>query len=154
MKTDTDNSHKSTAVKAAMSCPPRRSRGQSAVEFALIASVLFLFIYGIMEVGRLVFINSAVENGAREGARYASANPSAAIANPRPNPDALRTAVVSRMALVDGSQVTINVQPGPICDFCPITVTVSYPWQTLVSMVNLGPLTLESRSIKLIENAR
>src|SRR5688500_15640121 len=142
MRTRTGNSDKSIAVQAARPRLSRRGRGQSAVEFALIASVLFLFIYGIMEVGRLMFINSAVENGAQEGARYASANPSLAIANPRPNPDALRTAVVSRMALVDGNQVAINVQAGPICDFCPITVTVSYPWQTLVSMVNLGPRTL------------
>ncbi|MER3399978.1 MAG: hypothetical protein C4313_02410 [Thermoflexus sp.] len=50
-----------------------RSRGQGLVEFALILPVLLLFMLGIMEFGRLLFIYTEVSNAAREGLRAAAA---------------------------------------------------------------------------------
>ena len=51
----------------------RSYKGQGAVEFALVAPVLFLIVFGMIEVGRLLFIYGAVTNAAREAARYGSA---------------------------------------------------------------------------------
>lgn len=53
---------------------PRRMRsGQSLVEFALILPVLLLFMLGIMEFGRILFIYTEVSNAAREALRAAAA---------------------------------------------------------------------------------
>ena len=51
----------------------KKEKGQALVEFALTA-ILFLFlIFGIIEVGRMVFSVAAIRTAAREGARYGSA---------------------------------------------------------------------------------
>lgn len=46
--------------------------GASAVEFGLIAPVLFLLVLGIMQFGLIFFQSMQVESAAREGARIAS----------------------------------------------------------------------------------
>lgn len=46
---------------------------QAIVEFALVFPIILLITYGIIEVGRMVFIYSAVTSAAREGARYGAA---------------------------------------------------------------------------------
>ncbi len=49
----------------------RASIGQSAVEFALVAPLLFLLLFGIVDFGRAMFYQNEVTNAAREGARIA-----------------------------------------------------------------------------------
>jgi|GEM_PF-968830 Flp pilus assembly protein TadG len=46
-------------------------RGQVVVEYALVGIVLFLFLLGLIDFGRAVWIYSSVSTAAREGARYA-----------------------------------------------------------------------------------
>jgi len=50
-----------------------RQEGQGLVEFALVLPVFMLLIFGLFDVGSLVFANSALSQGAREGARVAAA---------------------------------------------------------------------------------
>ena len=54
----------------------RRERGQSLVEFALVLPVLLLFIFGIVDAGRLIYTYNTVSNAARDGARVAIVNQS------------------------------------------------------------------------------
>ena len=49
----------------------RRRRGVAAVEFAVVAPVLFLAIFGMIEMARMVMVKQAVVNAAREGCREA-----------------------------------------------------------------------------------
>lgn len=44
-------------------------RGTAVVEFAVIAPIFLLLVFGIIEFGRLVNVQSVVTNAAREGAR-------------------------------------------------------------------------------------
>jgi Flp pilus assembly protein TadG len=48
-----------------------RSRGQSMVEFALVAPLFFALIFGTIELGRLMWVDHSLANATREGARYA-----------------------------------------------------------------------------------
>lgn len=48
-------------------------RGQDLVEFALVVPVLFLFVFGILDLGRVFHVLIAISNAAREGARYGMA---------------------------------------------------------------------------------
>jgi len=49
----------------------KQSRGQGLVEFALVAPILFLMFFGILEFGRFVLYYHTLNNAVREGARYA-----------------------------------------------------------------------------------
>jgi TadE-like protein len=49
----------------------RRIRGQTLVEFALVAPWFFLLLFAIIEGGRFVFFYEVLNNATREGARYA-----------------------------------------------------------------------------------
>jgi len=57
-KTNNENSH---------------SRGQGMLEFAMVLPILLLVIFGLLEVGRAVFLYSTVTNASREAVRYATA---------------------------------------------------------------------------------
>lgn len=62
-----------------------RRRGQAMVEFALLAPVLFLILFGIVDLGRAVFYANELTNASREGARIAilASNPcNTKVANP------------------------------------------------------------------------
>lgn len=48
----------------------RSERGASAVEFAIVAPLLFLLLFGIIEFARAISVYTAVSTAAREGARY------------------------------------------------------------------------------------
>jgi Flp pilus assembly protein TadG len=58
-------------VKLEKACRPcRRNRqGAAAVEFALVAPVFFLMIFGMIEFGRAIMVQQVLTNAAREGAR-------------------------------------------------------------------------------------
>ena len=50
----------------------RRPLGQALVEFALVLPVFLLIVFGIIDVGRYVYVNNAFNQAAREAARYGS----------------------------------------------------------------------------------
>jgi len=51
----------------------RRNKGQGMVELALTLPIFLTLVYGIFEVGRAIFMYSAVLNASRDAARYAAA---------------------------------------------------------------------------------
>ena len=50
----------------------RDRRGATAVEFALIATPLFLFLFGIEETARAMWTQAAINMAVEDGARYSS----------------------------------------------------------------------------------
>jgi hypothetical protein len=50
----------------------RHVRAQALLEFALVIVLLFVLIFGILEVGRILFIYAAVITSSREAVRYGS----------------------------------------------------------------------------------
>ncbi|MGH2458351.1 MAG: TadE/TadG family type IV pilus assembly protein, partial [Chloroflexota bacterium] len=63
-----------------------QQRGQSLVEFALVAPLLFLIMLGIMEFGFMFERDVAITNAARSGARWAATHPTAwSNASPAPS---------------------------------------------------------------------
>jgi Flp pilus assembly pilin Flp len=53
----------------------REEKGVGAVEFALVAPVLLLLIFGILQLGTLFLANHGLRNAVAEGARYATIFP-------------------------------------------------------------------------------
>lgn len=63
---------KALPKKPAVRCCRPNRRGASLVEFAVVAPVLFMLIFGLIEFGRLVQVQHTLANAAREGARKCS----------------------------------------------------------------------------------
>lgn len=59
----------------------RPQRGITCVEFAIVAAVLFMIIFGVIEFGRALFVANALSEGTRRGARVAAVCP---VGDPRP----------------------------------------------------------------------
>src|SRR5207253_7262975 len=47
-------------------------RGSALVEFAMVLPLLFMLVFGFIEFGRAMMVESLLVNGAREGARAAT----------------------------------------------------------------------------------
>ena len=116
-----------------------RDRGASAVEFGIIAPVLFLVLFGIIDFGWAFSQNLDVKHAAREGARLAAVNAGTG-ADPDARLDALIALVRERsteladdetevyVALADGPADT-NSTPGDIGD--SVIVCMRYPLRSL-----------------------
>jgi Flp pilus assembly protein TadG len=50
----------------------RARRGQSLVEFALVLPIFMLLLFGLIDMGRYVYLNSTLSQAAREAARVAA----------------------------------------------------------------------------------
>ena len=53
----------------------KEQRGATVAEFAVVASVFFMMVFGIIEFGRLMYTHNALTDAARRGARYAALHP-------------------------------------------------------------------------------
>jgi hypothetical protein len=51
---------------------PSRSKGQALAEFAIVFPVFALLFFGLIDIGRYVYVANSLNQAAREGARYGS----------------------------------------------------------------------------------
>ena len=132
----------------------QRLKAQGMVEFALVLPILLLLIFGVIEVGRLLFLYSAVMSASREAVRYGSA--SGEVTSLTPYYDdctgiqdaAMR---IGRFAGVSSGDLTISYDHGPGTSTfasCPLTgtqtvelgdrivVQVITNWTPLLPLVN------------------
>lgn len=155
-----------------MSASPRSTRpgrgGQALVEFALVAPVLLLTLFGIIELGRFVLAYEAANNAVREGTRYAIVHGYYSVAPVGPSPDGtpdnacppttVSTAVVQ--SVVQGNAYTlpratsINVcwPDGTNLRGNRISIAADFPFQALAPMVNLPPINIHAESTLVINN--
>lgn len=63
---------------------PQQPRGQSLVEFAILAPILLLLILGAMDFGRMFYTKIVLTNAAREGANFLALNPKIKIGDNDP----------------------------------------------------------------------
>jgi len=54
-------------------------RGQGLVEFALVIPMFLLMLFGVVDMGRVIWAFDSLSNAAREGARYASVHGAADV---------------------------------------------------------------------------
>jgi Flp pilus assembly protein TadG len=133
------------------------------VEFALVAPLFFLLLFGIIEAGRFIFYYETLNNATREGARYAIVNgantlgcPTGPAAPGTTGCDIAGNDVVARVqaaALGIGSAVTVT--PEWFFDNgrgSTVTVTATATYKTLVPLVPLPTITISARSSLVINN--
>jgi Flp pilus assembly protein TadG len=95
----------------------RSGSGQATAEFALVIGVLLFIMLGVVDLGRLVAMQSAVVTASREGARYGSAvGPDAAFSNTERYRNCLGikdAAVKVSKALVTPNTILVSWDAGP-----------------------------------------
>lgn len=129
-------------------------RGASAIEFALIAPLLFMLVFAIIDFGFGIHAWDATHNAAREGARFGAVNPDTSQIEAR---------VRRASDFLDQSLISVNVQCASegsstfgSCgwvegDVVRVTVSYRYNYMTpLPSMVGLGNTLL----VKNVSEAR
>jgi Flp pilus assembly protein TadG len=123
----------------------RNRRATAAVEFAVVAPVFLLLVFGMIEYGRMVMVYQVLTNASREGARVAVL-------------DGATTASVSAQVntylssgTITGATVTVTPNPPSNAVYGdPVTVTVSIPFSQvswLPSPMYLGGKTLTSSTV-------
>ena len=106
-------------------------KAQTMVEFALVFPLVLLITYGIIELGRAVFIYSAVSSAAREGARYGAAagigaNGTVQYADCQGIKDAVRRTAF--LISISDSQINIQYDNGTtIKSSCPPSTNANDP---------------------------
>ena len=53
----------------------KRSRGLSSVVFAIVGAAVFIFVFAIVDLGRLMYLRVALEEGVRRSARLSAVCP-------------------------------------------------------------------------------
>jgi len=122
-------------------------RGDSLVEFAMVSVLFFMFVFGVTEFGRGIWIYNTVSNLAREGARYAAVRGANAAA----------TATVTD---VDGyvQARAYGMSPAVATTWNPttkdvgsvVTVTVSKNFTPLTTLIPHAQLTIRSSAQMII----
>ncbi|SEF39140.1 TadE/TadG family type IV pilus assembly protein [Nitrosomonas ureae] len=110
-------------------------RGVAAVEFAIIAVILFTLLFGIMEFGRVLFMMNATTEATRLGARLAVVCDQ--------NDTVITTKMVNLAGFLNPGNINVTYSPGG-CD--PIScryVTVSVTGLTVQSLVPLIPINFQ-----------
>lgn len=121
-----------------------RRRGSAVVEFAVVAPVLFLFIFAVIEFGRIIMVEQILTNAAREGARRAILEQSTAAG--------VETGVGEYLMNNSISGATVTVTPGDFKKLGfgdPVTVAISVPvdrvsWFPATRWVDGATLSVQS----------
>jgi len=111
-----------------------KQRGVAAVEFAMIAAILFTLLFGVMEMSRILFaMNTAVET-TRLGARLAVVcNKDAPV---------IKNKMVDMLGFLSPGNINVAYFPGG-CDASNCrSVTVSITGLTVDTFIPLVPFTL------------
>jgi hypothetical protein len=141
------------------------------VEFALVAPLFFLLLFGIIEAGRFVFYHEILANATREGARYAIVNganvdplgcPSGPPAPGSVPCDTTGANVVSEVrdaAIGVGGSVSVTPtwlntdgSAGHNGRGQTIHVAASFTYRTLIPLVPFPPITVDAESSLVINN--
>jgi Flp pilus assembly protein TadG len=119
-----------TEVKLEKACRPcrRKRQGAAAVEFAIVAPLFFLMVFGMIEFGRAIMVQQVLTNASREGARVA------VLDSPTPTATVVRNTVTTYLhnAGISGTTVTINpAEPTTAGYGESVTVNVSVPFTSV-----------------------
>jgi Flp pilus assembly protein TadG len=120
------------------------ARGQTLVEFSLVAFMAVMLLLSIVEISRMALVYTTVANAARTGARYAIVHGATrtgsgvdAPSGPAPNPPQVVTVVknFASAGLLSTSSLIVTVDypgasnaPGQL-----VSVTVIYPYDPLTA---------------------
>ncbi|WP_117233165.1 TadE/TadG family type IV pilus assembly protein [Vibrio maerlii] len=134
-----------------------RQSGVTIVEFSIVALVFFLLLFATVEGARYIYSQTAVAHAAREGVRYAIVRGNDAAkdslrADDAPASKDQISSFVNQRSSLNGLTVTttwnLDSDDVPIKDSGqPVTVSVSYQFQSAVPFIPSANLTSASTGV-------
>lgn len=102
----------------------RQERGAAAIEFGIIAPVLLLMLFGLLQLGVMFNAQAGLKNAVAEGARYATIYPN-------PSDTQIRDRITNRRfgmqpALIGGPTITRGNNAGPDGNVKYVEITMTY----------------------------
>jgi Flp pilus assembly protein TadG len=98
--------------------------GAAAVEFAIVAPIFLLFIFAMVEFGRMMMVQQIIVQTARDGARHAIVNGST-VETTR---DLVEQQLTDNTVTVERDAITVDPNPATAAAGDQITVTVTIPF--------------------------
>lgn len=141
----------------------QRTRGASAVEFALVVPVFLLILLFMIDAGRVLFVQAALQDSAHQGARAAAVGASA--------PEVIqlsRDTGIAALSVAAAGQAALAVTVNPACplvydplnlDVTSVEVSADFTFFTPISLIQQfdpgatrpGTITLSQRAEWLCE---
>ena len=125
-----------------------RGRGQALVEFALVLPIFLLVVFGLFDLGRVVYINNTLSEVARDGARWGSVQGRSYDATGRTG---IASETASRMTAVPNPIVSVSCERADVqvaeCHSTDVLVVqVAAPVDLLTPVISalVGPLDLSA----------
>src|SRR5262245_16729180 len=130
----------------------REERGAAAVEFAIVASLLLMLVFGIVDFGWMLNRGTLINNASREGAREAAVAKSATAATAAVTSALSRSGITTGTAPGDAHVTVTCTKASGTCDMTAtsgatapasgdkvlVTVTFDHRWITPVG-ATFGP---------------
>lgn len=118
-------------------------RGGAAIEFAVLAPVLFSLVLGAIDLGRMFYVRQALAYATEQAARYYMVNPTAASS-------AVTTYLKGQMAGGMGSSVSVSYTDTTSCNSnSAVTCTqiaASYTFSFVAGYLGLASTTLQAKA--------
>ncbi|MEO8494509.1 MAG: TadE/TadG family type IV pilus assembly protein [Planctomycetota bacterium] len=131
----------------------RKQRGTAAVEFAVVAPIFVLLLFGMIEYGRMVMVQQMLTNATREGARRAVLD-GTTVAN-------VKTTVKDYLSggniTVNDNEITVKPDPTTATNGNPVTVSLTVPFSRvswLPSPMFLGNASMTATSVMRRESVQ
>ena len=130
----------------------RSERGSALVEFAIASTVTLTMIFGIIDFGRGLYTYHLVANAARAGSRYAIVRGSTcAVAGCPATSSSIQTYVRGLAPGIDPNSLAVTTTwPGGNAPGQPVTVSVTYPFKLIVSILPSFTMPMTSASTMVI----
>lgn len=107
------------------------SKGAALVELALVLPIMLLFVFGIFEFGRAMFITNTLNNAARYGARLA------VVSSAPLNVASLTTEIKNHtpLSVADLNQIEISIPNSSPSTGTAVTVTARLPFTPMIPLM-------------------
>ena len=131
----------------------RKQRGAAAVEFAVVAPIFVLLLFGMIEYGRMVMVQQMLTNATREGARRAVLD-GTTVSNVKTT---VRDYLSGGHITVNDAEITVNPDPSSAASGDPVTVSLTVPFSRvswLPSPMFLGNANMTATSVMRRESVQ
>jgi Flp pilus assembly protein TadG len=137
----------------------RQRRGAAAVEFAVVAPVFFILVFGMIEYGRMVMVQQVLTNASREGARVGVVDPIGPTSLPIVTSTVntylaaagINGATITAYISADSGSTWTVADPGTATNSQPVKVRVSVPFSSVswlpTSMFGNGSKILSASTV-------
>ena len=119
--------------------------GVTAIEFAVVAPVLFILVFGIIETGQLIFtkqqLHYAVESAVRS-----------VMINPAMTESEIRTHILNKMSIINDIDLVVIAPMGTtfLNSIEMRSIIAEYDFDFLVPYSNISPMTLTSDGYAIV----